>query len=351
MIEALLEATALPNLHPALVHFPIALAAVALIFDAVVAIWPRWVRADAAGAALWVLAAAGACAAYLAGEHAAGEVGLLDGAAEAALGEHADAALATLVALGLVALLRVSLTWRARGADQVERGALRAVALLGALAVQGLVIYTADLGGALVYRHGIAVSLAEPEANVATPKPGGSPASAKASTPELREDGSLIWSSQAGGEVVSTAVAGRSQLVLPGSWDDARLEVRIDSSEFKGSVGLGARLDGDASGAFFRIASDGAVALVARSEGDERILDEARLPVPAAESTLALSVSGRHWKGFADGRNVVHGHASLPVPGRMALLLEGEGTVRVIAVRVAPLYGGNDSHPEMEADH
>jgi uncharacterized membrane protein len=118
MLDALLEATALPNLHPALVHFPIALAAVALLFDAVLLARRRWVSLDASGAFLWALAAAGAGAAYLAGEQAAEEAGLLESAAEVALGKHADAALATLIALSLFALFRVWLAWRDHGADR-----------------------------------------------------------------------------------------------------------------------------------------------------------------------------------------------------------------------------------------
>lgn len=43
MLDALLEATVLPNLRPALVHFSIALAGVALLFDAVLFAKPRWV--------------------------------------------------------------------------------------------------------------------------------------------------------------------------------------------------------------------------------------------------------------------------------------------------------------------
>jgi hypothetical protein len=247
--------------------------------------------------------------------------------------------------LSLLALLRISLTWRDRGADRVGRGALRVAALLAAFAVQALVAYAADLGGALVYRHGLAVSLPEPEADIAAPEPGHFAAPAEASAPEVRPDGSLIWSPWLGSEGISLIVSGRSRIALPGSWEDALLEVRIDPSAFEGSVGLGARVDGETSGGIFRIASDGTAALIARSGGRETVLDEARLPPPAEESTLALSVSGRHWKGFVDGRNVVHGHASLPAPGRLALLLDGEGTVRVVSVRIAPLGGGDAPRP------
>jgi len=216
MLDALLDATALPNLHPALVHLPIALAAVALLFDAAAALRRSWSLFDVSGAALRALAAAGAGAAYLAGERAADGAGLLASAAEAALGRHADAALATLVAVSLVAVLRIWLAWRDRGAGRVRLGVLRAVALLAALAVQGVVAYTADLGGALVYRHGLAVSLPKPEAEIASSSPADSQASDEASALELAGDGPLIWRSRDGGSGgISVSVSGRSRLALP----------------------------------------------------------------------------------------------------------------------------------------
>ena len=104
-------------------------------------------------------------------------------------------------------------------------------------------------------------------------------------------------------------------------------------------VALGARVDGETSGGLLRLATDGEVALVAVRQGQEKLLDEVERRLPAGEVTVALSVSGRHWKGFVDGGSVVHGHASLPAPGRMALLLDGTGTLRVVSVRVTPMNG------------
>jgi uncharacterized membrane protein len=362
MLDALLEATALPNLHPALVHFPIALAAVALLFDAILFARRRWVSLDASGAFLWALAAAGAGAAYLAGEQAAEEAGLLESAAEVALGKHADAALATLIALCLFALFRVWLAWRDRGADRAASGLLRAFGLVGALAAQGLVAYTGDLGGGLVYRHGIAVSRSGAEVLAAAPQPDALAPATDASAPGFLEDGSFAWSPEAGdvsalgetleplgtaavqvvreapgSEGITLATSGRALLAFPGSWGDARIEARIDVSNFRGSVALGARLDGETSGGLLRFATDGGAALVALRQGQEKILDEAERRLPAGEVTVALSVSGRHWKGFLDGRSVVHGHASLPAPGRMALLLDGTGMLRVVSVRITPM--------------
>jgi uncharacterized membrane protein len=364
MPDSLLGVTALPNLHPALVHFPIALAAVALLSDAIVFVRRRWVSLDANGAFLWALAAAGGGADYLAGEQAAEDAGLLEGAAEVALGQHADAALATLIALSLLALFRVALAWRDRGKDRVGSRTLRAFALSGAFALQGLVAYTADLGGALVYKHGLAVSHPGAEAPAAAPQPSAPGPAMETSALEYLADGSVLWRPRAGdeaalGEVLEPlgpadvrvargspgsegillASSGRALLVLPGSWEDARIEAKIDTSAFRGSVTLGARVDGETNGGFLRLATAGEVALVALHQGQEKLLDDVERRLPAGEVTVALSVSGRHWKGFVDGGRVVHGHASLPAPGRMALLLDGTGTLRVVSVRITPMNG------------
>ncbi|MBW1687541.1 MAG: hypothetical protein JRS35_21095, partial [Deltaproteobacteria bacterium] len=100
---------------------------------------------------------------------------------------------------------------------------------------------------------------------------------------------------------------------------------------------LGARVEGDSSGGFLRIRSDGGAQLVARREGKEQLLDEAETPLSGSEMKIGLSAVGRHWKGFADGQTVVHGHVQLPGSGRAALLLDGTGTIRLISLRISPV--------------
>jgi uncharacterized membrane protein len=362
MMDALFELTALPNLHPALVHFPIALAAVALLFEVAVLIRWRSASADCSAAALWALAAAGAGAAYMAGRAAADGAGALSAAAEATLTSHADAALATLLALGLLALLRVWLAWRDAAEARPRRDALRIVVLMGAFIAQGLVAYTGDLGGALVYRHGVAVLGRSAQAVAPASVTSSQDEPATGTGISYLEDGSLVWAPRPGDPTVlgrvlepfgsatvrvaaataseeglSLVVSGQTLLWLPGSWEDVQLEMRVDASGFKGSFAVGARMEGDSSGGFFRIRSDGGTELVARREGKEDSLDEAETPLPRSEMTIGLSAVGRHWKGFVDRQTVVHGHAQLASVGRVALLLDGTGTIRLISVRISPV--------------
>jgi hypothetical protein len=308
--------------------------------------------------------------------------------------------LATASALAVLALLRV---WLARR-DGVEarrrrdaagargrRDVLRIIALLGALVMQGLVAYTADLGGALVFRHGVAVI--ERPAHAAIPTAATIPAtagipktvtsslygSAKSSGFSHLEDGSMVWKPHPGdaaalGEILtpigatavrvamapadteglSLLVSGRTLLVFPNRWEDVQLEARVDVSEFDGSLALGARVAGDSTGGFVWIRSDGTTKLVARRAGEEEILDEAHSSLSGGVKTLGLSAVGRHWKGFIDGVTVVHGHGQLPASGRVALLLDGTGTVRLISVRISPVNAGKadeKAREEHSQDH
>jgi uncharacterized membrane protein len=368
LLDALFAMTALPNLHPALVHFPIALSVAALLFDAV--LWIRWYSApvDRTAAALWILAAAAAGAAYAAGRVAADGLGALSPEAEATLASHADVAFVTASALDVLALLRAWLAWRCATRARARRGVLRILALLGALIVQGLVAYTADLGGALVFRHGVAVSeqvaRAAPAANHMTATSSQHESATPSKFAHL-EDGSLAWEPRAGEEAVlgailtpvganavrvttasedtkglSLAASGRTLLVFPEEWKDVRLEVRADLSAFDGTVALGARVEGDSTGGFVRIRSDGDTVLVLRRAGEDEILDEAKISHSRGEQVLGLSAVGRHWKGFIDGTTVVHGHSQLPNSGRTAILLDGAGTIRLISVRISPVSSG-----------
>lgn len=64
-----------------------------------------------------------------------------------------------------------------------------------------------------------------------------------------------------GSEAVLLEPSARTLLAFRGSWENARIEARIDASSFRGSVVLGARVDGETSGGLLRLATDGGAAL------------------------------------------------------------------------------------------
>ena len=140
-------AVKLQELHPSLVHFPIALLPVAIGADLIAHVTGSRTLA-AVGRTLMPVAAAGAAVAAAAGLVAAVEV-RAEGEAEALLVTHRNMNLAlTAVTAGMAA-------WRARE-DEAGPGYLA----LG-LAGLGALSYSAYLGGKMVYEHGLGVQPAE----------------------------------------------------------------------------------------------------------------------------------------------------------------------------------------------
>ena len=150
--------TALPSLHPAVLHFPIALGVVALGFDLAALAAPRRRWLAASGLVLTLLWTLATVATYLSGEEALESLGEIQGPASAAAWSHADAAFLALVASLVVLALRAAAAWRDRGRESVRRGAVRLLAMAAMVAALALLFRAADLGGALVYRHGLGVA-------------------------------------------------------------------------------------------------------------------------------------------------------------------------------------------------
>lgn len=185
------EWTSLPNLHPAAIHFPIVLLATALVIDAIALALRRQIWLDRAGAMLWALGAAAAGAAYLSGSSAADGLGLVVPEVESAIARHSDLAWWTLLGAAALGALRLVVGWVARTDDRIQRLGTR-MALL-ALGVVVLVFVTADRGGALVYRYGVAVAALAKAAPSSLERP-----LPPRLTPQDRlirlEDGGLVWS-------------------------------------------------------------------------------------------------------------------------------------------------------------
>ncbi len=366
-MNGLLAGTALPNLHPALVHFPVALAATALLLELASLALPRRVWIERAAAVLYALAAAGAVAAWLAGRSAADGLGAISAGAESVLSNHSDLALWTTLALVTAAVLRVGASVRNAESPVARRGLLRLLAFAVLLGAAGLLARTADLGGALVFRHGVAVA---PAARApAVPAPETTAAEPARTSPGDRlvrgEDGTLRWTpgpgdgsalgtlvtvlpegaavspdvSPAPGEGLPVHVDGEVFLLLPGSWGDVAVDASLDLSGFQGSAGLAHHVASPAEAVLFTVSTTGDPRLLRRTAGTEKILGTGSGPADRGPVHLRTTVAGTHLKGYLDGTMAVHGHGSSGEAGAAGLYLSGTGTVRIFSVTLEPMAG------------
>lgn len=141
-----------PNLHPLIVHFPIAWLIAALVADLVSLVLPRAVWAQTTAACLYPAGALSAWAAYVTGRQAAAGV-LIPGMAQPIMLDHWNWALATTIYFTALAALRLALTLSRRRVWFWMRAGTVGVALGGLL----LLLHTGEQGARLVYQHGVGV--------------------------------------------------------------------------------------------------------------------------------------------------------------------------------------------------
>jgi uncharacterized membrane protein len=140
-----------PNIHPLLVHFPIALLCAAVAVDVVGCAFRRNKPLRQLATLLYVLGTGAAVAAYLTGRAAAQTV-WLPGMAQAVLKQHWDWALRTVWFFAGVTVVRLVLLRPSR--REPSPAIVAALALAGLVGI-GLLVETGDRGGRLVYQHGV----------------------------------------------------------------------------------------------------------------------------------------------------------------------------------------------------
>lgn len=364
--------TALPNLHPALVHFPIAFLPLAVILDALVLRFPsqrEWL--DRAATLLYGVAALGAAAAFLSGRHAAEALPPLALTVQVHVNEHSDSARAALWLLVLLAAFRAVVAYRDW---RVRRKVLRVCFLLIAAGAVVLVYRTADLGGGLVFRHGIGVAQSgdpgapgltramEVQETIATdsedegaaerrlvtgddgslswrPLPGDRQALGSFLLPAPETDDSAVsWGESAeDGEGLGLTLDGEALLLLPGAFGDVQVEAELVLEGFEGEVGLAHHVLSGSQASLFTVSFPGNEFVLSRRDGaTTRRLARSVRAVPEGPIRLLTTAAGRHYYGYLGEESVVHGHEAPPPKGGCGLFLRGRGVVRILSLTVTP---------------
>ncbi|MDQ7065878.1 MAG: hypothetical protein Q9P90_16715 [candidate division KSB1 bacterium] len=359
MFDWIANLTALPNLHPALVHFPIALFMMAVLLDLGSLLFKRQVWLDNAAVFLYATGWLGALVTYFAGRQAADSVGMVSPDAQLVMATHSDWALYTLLFFFLVTGLRIFVMRKQSAENQIQSTPLRLAVFVLAIVGIGLLMRTADLGGALVYQHGVAVNLGAP---AATPPQTAIP-SAKTRL-KRAANGGLQWQPLASdtnaiGEFwlpfaadsmarltpvyrpvpqgLALAVEGESFLLTPDSSLNVQVEAVLDLSEFQGEFGLAYRWQTAQLTGLFALSTGANARLLERRNPKTRALDSGKFAFGPGPIRIAASVAGSHLKGFVNGKQVVHGHTKPAGPGRAGLWFNGRGTVRVLSVTITPI--------------
>lgn len=366
MIDTVLSWTELPNLHPAIVHFPIAFVALAVCYEIAAVARGRAKWLDNAAASVWAAAGLAAWAALWAGERAADSL-TVPPTVQGHLNTHSDWGHYTLYTVAGIAVLRLALVFF----RPAPRGGWvwPSLFLLAGLVAAAFVAKTADLGGGLVFRHGLAVAdPAEHDSRLTERKASGADTGKDESgKPPLSvsEDGSVTWRPAQRGESLegvltdvdgsapdglsttdgegpglTLEIGGAGFALLPDSCGDVQVEADLSLSGFEGTFGLAHHVgDVDRAALFAVEAPAGPARLIVRSGGDGRVLDESVASPAEGRVTLAASGAGSHFRGMIDGELIVHGHRDALPDGRCGLFYDGDGSVTISALRAIPIAG------------
>lgn len=348
-----------PNIHPMLVHFPIALLLLAVLADLLGFFLPEKWWDSAKTTALYAVGAVSGIVTYYTGTLAADSV-FLPAGAQSVLNDHADWAWWTVWFFGLYALLRIGLHWY----DRYDRVAVRG--LLFALALPGVfMLYeTGDNGARMVFGYGTGTgSLVEQETET-TAMQADSLASAGSSF-NLTGNGGWNWPVGTNGvstlldrfrwlrggaddlqpSVVSSGDNYMLSMNLTGgpvffatrdSVQNVQVDYWVDLSDFEGEISLVNHVRDAQNYDFVTLNTDGTVSQGRVSEGSSQVFAEESYSSSGMLFVRTVG-NGTHFRGYIDREMVVHGHGDAPSAGSVGLLLEGNGTVLLDRIVVTPL--------------
>ena len=345
------------NIHPMLIHFPIVLMLLALLFDALNLLFRRTDRFRTTTLVLYALGFVAVIIAYFSGRQAADSVAVADSLFPA-ISEHADWALRTVWFWGILVLLRFGSLFR-----QLDRKTPVAIIFLFIATLGNYLMYeTAEHGAQLVYKSGVgvkAVQTVESE-TVQPPEPSGE-------TNELirQDDGTVEWDIRenalwtlkkmlrwdvADQQKVSTGIRkdeqngpilafnlqdSQTRFVFPDKFESVALEAVVNLTGFKGAVFLIHHFR-DTLNYDFLLAENGKVSLGRRIQGKITIMDTKPASLRGWRILKVVGTKG-HFRGYVNNQLIVHGHGKDLPAGVTGLLLKGTGEVLLKKIIVKPL--------------
>jgi len=347
-----------PNIHPILVHFPIAIILLAVLMDLLSFFLPDQWWDDLKTTILYGIGAISAIAAYYTGTLAADSVFLPSGA-QSVLNEHADWALWTVWFFGIYALLRILLHWYQKMDQKNIRIGLFVIALPGIF----FLYETGDHGAEMVFGYGAGTGQLVDQQNTASVSPD-----------SLEQDGSTFvmsdngnWSWEIGPNGVGTLLSqfrwlegSASQLqptivtsdnnhllkisvdsttnffVGKSSLQNVQVDYYLDLSDFEGNVSLVNHVQDAENYDFVTLSSNGSISQGRVSSGNRKVFAEESY---SASGMLFIRTvgNGTHFRGYINKKMAVHGHGDAPGAGSVGLRLDGSGTVLIDRVTLTQL--------------
>lgn len=345
-----------PNIHPMIVHFPIAIFLLAVIMDVASYFLPYSWWDETKNLILYGFAAVSGLAAFFTGRAAADSV-FLEAEAQGVLSEHADWAELTVWFLGLYFLLRTGLYFWKKADIKVLQIALTILSFGGVF----LIYETAEYGGQMVFGHAVGV---QQQSEVKEQKPSEFNTETESQfieteqgwrweigeNPETEFQEGFHWiygSLEENGlqpENISDQNTGLSFngnnlsgfFTSHDNYQNIQADYYVDLSSFEGEVIFANHIQDQQNYDFVSIQSDGTVKQGRISKGETEIFE-------SSQSTfnelifVRVVVDETHFRGYIDRAMVVHGHDDAPASGSVGLAFEGSGKLIIDKIELTNL--------------
>ncbi len=337
-----------PNVHPLIVHFPIALLTTAVALHFLELIRPGWGKVKTISTALYVLGFIAGWVAYFAGQEAADGVSLPSSAIPI-LNQHADLAQRTVIIFSIVAGARL-LEYFTEKLDHL--GWRISIFLLGGIGLVSLTL-TGDHGARLVFEQGVGVQKTTQTVT------NGVTESTQVKRLNSFKDGSWTWSPVAGSpERLFEGflfLVGNQEDVAPANDPDhplfnvkgpvlfvneqvlsgVEMDLALNLDQFHGTVWLIHHVQDQQNYDYLSVRS-GKMVFGRVVSGKDKILEEKPVSV-SGNATIRVVGSGKHFRGYLNDELVLHGHAGGQPAGFTGLKIEGTGSLGISKLTVSIL--------------
>jgi len=339
----------LPNIHPLIVHFPIALLVTAVLLDLarLIKIENGWLQNTSD--LLYTAGTIGLGVAFYSGKQAVKSV-LLSGGASATAATHEDWALYTLIYFAIFTATRLWLRLK----KIVNRKAVSILFAVAGLSGIALLWQTAENGAKLVFRYGVAIheidKLMEENKNLK----GELSVLREQTKPQLVNGGGWYWSpgplnkediqeaftieGDDGFSVISGRENGRRHVSFqPGNGASFLLFgepmkaveglAEINTEQFQGSVMIVHHFRDTESYQYLKVQND----ILTQGQvinGRDEVLQSGSIDTDGW-ITLRVSAAGTHFYGYKNNESITHTHGREMQEGLAGFAFSGSGTLQL----------------------
>ncbi|MTI88492.1 MAG: hypothetical protein FH748_11035 [Balneolaceae bacterium] len=346
-----------PNIHPMLVHFPIALLISAVVTNLISFFVPEKWWDETKNSILYIAGALSAIAVYYSGKAAADSI-FLPTEAQGILSEHADFAFWTIWFFVLYAALRIAFHWF----KLMDKQSFKIVAFITVLPGLFLLFETAEHGGEMVFGYGAGTGQLLQQESIEAMSPGELTAPSdftpKASggwtwtiTNTAVSDllGNFNWIEGSVNELNPTvarndetsllkleAPSESNFFVTNDTFKNVQIDYYLSLSGFQGEVMLVHHVQDQKNYDFVSLNSEGEIAQGRMSNGERTIFEEGSFN-PDGSLFIRVVGDGTHFRGYVNKEMVVHGHGDAPDAGAVGIKLDGAGTLFLSKIELTNL--------------